>query len=54
MDQITEKSDLKEIKERILEIEKGQNDILKRLEHISRAVDDLHRYIKGIEEKGRH
>ena len=51
MDQIAEKSDLKEIKERILEIEKGQHDILNKLEHISRAVDDIHRYVKGREDK---
>jgi hypothetical protein len=53
MDQITEKSDLKEIKERILEIEIEQRDILNKLDHISRAVDDIHRLVKGMEEKGR-
>jgi hypothetical protein len=54
MDQITEKSDLKEIKERILEIEIEQRDILNKLEHISRAVDDIHRLVKSMEEKGHH
>lgn len=54
MDQITEKSDLKEIRERILEIEKGRDDILKKLEHISRAVEDIHRLVKSMTEKGHH
>ncbi|MDH4231702.1 MAG: hypothetical protein OEW04_06695 [Nitrospirota bacterium] len=51
MDQITEKSDLKEIRERILEIKKEQHDILRRLEHISRVVEDIHREVKGREGK---
>ena len=54
MDQITEKSDLREIKERILEIEKEQNEILKRLEHITRSVDDIHRHLKSKEAKEDH
>jgi len=54
MDQITEKSDIKEIKERIVEIEMEQRDILNKLEHMSRAVDDIHRIAKSMEEKGHH
>jgi hypothetical protein len=54
MDQITEKSDIKEIKERILEIEMEQRNILEKLEHISRAVDDIHRLVKSTTERGHY
>jgi hypothetical protein len=54
MDQITEKSDLREIKERILEIEKEHYEILKRLQHITRSIDDIHRQLTSKEGKGDH